>query len=134
MTALPTLGAVLTATLCLLVACGGTPGGDAGDSEAATSSPLGTASSSSSPTTGVEPEDLVLPPSGGDVVLSGTVEAGVEPGCLLLQASGVLHLLVGVTEGLGPGVRVTVQGRPDPGLTTTCQEGTPFVVTSSSPA
>ena len=58
----------------------------------------------------------------------------MEPGCLLLQASGVLYQLVGAVQGLAPGQRVTVHGSSDPTLLTTCQQGTPFVVTRSAPA
>ena len=80
--------------------------------------------------TGTVPTDEV--PTG--TVLTGTVEAGVEQGCLLLPASGGLHLLVGATSGLAPGQRVTVRGRTDETLLTTCQQGTPFVVSSAAPA
>jgi hypothetical protein len=129
MTAPPTLGVVLAAMLWLLAACGG----EAGD-ERASGTADAPAPTSPSPATSAPREDLVLPPSGGDSVLTGIVEAGVEPGCLLLEASGVVHLLVGAAQDLVPGARVTVRGRPDPTLVTTCQQGTPFVVTTSSAA
>ena len=117
-----------TAALLLLSACGS-------DASSGGGGAAGSASSSATPPpSAAAPEDLVVGPSGRATVLTGTVEAGVEAGCLLLQASGVLHRLVGATQGLAPGQRVTVQGRPDPALLTTCQQGTPFVVTSSAPA
>lgn len=138
----PTPIVLLAATvLCLLSACAGdaSPGsGDAGAPRPATPGPA-TADPSAPPTaapssSAAPPEDLVVPPSGRGSVLTGSVEAGVEPGCLLLRASGDLHQLVGAVQGLAPGQRVTVQGRSDPTVTTTCQQGTPFVVTSSRPA
>ncbi|MGC9668123.1 hypothetical protein ACNTMW_16400 [Planosporangium sp. 12N6] len=63
--------------------------------------------------------------------LTGTVTAGVEPNCLLL--SGYL-LVGGPREQLRDGARVTVTGRVQAGLMTTCQQGTPFVVESVQPA
>ena len=63
--------------------------------------------------------------------LTGTVSAGVEHGCLLLDG----HLLVGGDRGvIRAGARVTVTGRVVPDLVTTCQQGVPFVVTSARPA
>lgn len=131
MSTLPAPGVLLTVTaaLLLLSACGGTSSGD-GRASASPTSPATPAPSSGT----AAPEDLVVGPSGRVTVLTGTVEAGVEAGCLLLTASGVLHQLVGATQRLAPGQRVTVQGRPDPALLTTCQQGTPFVVSSSAPA
>ena len=122
----PASGVLLTAVLCLVSACADapSPGGEPAGSPTTTSAPTGVPS----------PEDLVVPGSGRSTVLTGTVAAGVERGCLVLEASGVVHQLVGATQGLAPGQRVTVQGGPDPGLLTTCQQGTPFVVTTSSPA
>ena len=128
-----------TAVLCLLSACGGGTSPSSGSASAPPTSPPPASPPSSlpppaSPSPSTLPEDLVVPPAGRETVLTGTVEAGVEPGCLLLQASGVLHQLVGAVQGLAPGQRATVRGRPDPGLLTTCQQGTPFVVASSAPA
>ena len=139
---------LLTATtvLCLLSACGGgtSPSGESASAPPSSPPPAGPApasappasppASSPAPPPSALPEDLVVPPAGRETVLTGTVEAGVEPGCLLLQASGVVHQLVGAVQGLAPGQRATVRGRPDPGLLTTCQQGTPFVVASSAPA
>jgi hypothetical protein len=63
--------------------------------------------------------------------LTGTVTAGVEHGCLLLDG----YLLVGGDRAIiRAGARVTVTGRVVPGLITTCQQGTPMVVTSAQPA
>ena len=68
------------------------------------------------------------PPPAGDTTLTGTVQAGVEPNCLLLDGN---LLIGGPRDLLKPGARVTVTGRPQPGMMTTCQQGTPFVVESA---
>ncbi|WBB72804.1 hypothetical protein O7602_24370 [Micromonospora sp. WMMD1128] len=68
------------------------------------------------------------PPGVGGTTLNGTIRAGVEPNCLLLDD----HLLVGGPRDLlKPGAKVQVTGRPEPGMVTTCQQGTPFVVESA---
>jgi hypothetical protein len=73
-------------------------------------------------------------PSAGAETLTGTVEAGVEPGCLLLKGSGKDHLLLFGEQSLKaqakPGSSVTVTGTAKPGQLTTCQQGIPFIVTS----
>jgi len=65
------------------------------------------------------------------MTLTGTVTAGVEPNCLLLDN----YLLVGgPRDVIRPGARISVVGRPEPDLMTTCQQGTPFRVESARPA
>ncbi|WP_329104344.1 hypothetical protein OG792_29435 [Micromonospora sp. NBC_01699] len=71
------------------------------------------------------------PASAGALTLTGVIVAGVEPNCLLLD--GYL-LLSGPRDQLRGGARVTVTGRVQPGMMTTCQQGTPFVVESVKPA
>ena len=71
------------------------------------------------------------PPSPGPQTLTGVVTAGVEPGCVLLD----IYLLVGGPRDLfTSGARVTVTGRVEPGLMSTCQQGTPFLVDSAKRA
>jgi hypothetical protein len=65
-------------------------------------------------------------PSEGELVVSGTVTAGVEYGCLMLDD---YQLVGGPRELFPPGTRVRVTGRPEPRMMTTAQQGTPFVVT-----
>lgn len=66
----------------------------------------------------------------GATTLTGTVQGGVEPNCVLLDG----YLLVGgPRDVLTPGARVEVTGRAEPGMMTTCQQGTPFVVTAARP-
>jgi Protein of unknown function (DUF5818) len=71
-----------------------------------------------------------------EVTVTGTVRAGVEPGCLLLedQAGGRFLLVGGERARLTPGRRVAVSGRVDRGLLSTCQQGEPLVVASIAPA
>ncbi|BCJ66423.1 hypothetical protein GCM10009779_55380 [Polymorphospora rubra] len=66
----------------------------------------------------------------GLMTLTGTVTAGVEPGCFLLDG----YLLVGGTPTVRAGARVTVTGRVQADMMTTCQQGTPFVVETVEPA
>ena len=65
-----------------------------------------------------------------DQELTGIIGAGVEPGCLML---GRYQLIGGPRDLLKPGVRVRVNGRAEPTMITTAQQGTPFVVTSAEP-
>jgi hypothetical protein len=79
---------------------------------------------------------LSASPSAGAETLSGTVAAGVEPGCLLLQGDGRPHLLVFTETALKSeakvGASVTVVGTAKPAQMTTCQQGIPFLVSSIS--
>ncbi len=75
------------------------------------------------------------PPSPvGEVTVTGTVEAGVERGCIVLRGGPTLYQLVGQDPLIVVGATVTVRGRPDPGLMTTCQQGTPLHVIEVTPA
>jgi hypothetical protein len=64
--------------------------------------------------------------------VTGTVSAGVEKGCLMFSPEddqpGGAWLLVGHTEGLEDGQRVTLRGARLDVASTTCQQGTPFRV------
>jgi hypothetical protein len=63
--------------------------------------------------------------------LTGTVTAGVEANCLLIDD----YLLIGGDPAVvREGARVTVHGRVDRDLLTTCQQGIPFVVSSATAA
>jgi hypothetical protein len=70
----------------------------------------------------------------GTQTLTGTVAAGVEPGCLLLNGSSGSHLLIikddKVRTAAAVGSSVTVVGKAQPDMMTTCQQGTPFLVSS----
>jgi Protein of unknown function (DUF5818) len=108
----------------LLVACA-QPGG--GAAQGATTVPT---------TTPDDPPATGPAPPSGKVTLVGTVTAGVEPNCLLLDAeNGGRYLLIGGERAeLRPGRRVAVTGRVDRGLLSTCQQGEPLVVASVEPA
>ncbi|MFC0004586.1 hypothetical protein [Micromonospora siamensis] len=78
-----------------------------------------------------KPGGPTLPPGPGGQTLTGTIDSGVEPNCLLLDG----YLLVGgPRDVLKPGAKVTVTGQPQPDMMTTCQQGTPFVVEAARPA
>jgi len=72
----------------------------------------------------------VKPSAGATTTLTGTIAAGVEPNCLLLDD----HLLIindpAQRTAAKPGATVTVTGRVEQGMMTTCQQGTPFIVTT----
>ena len=107
---------------CGLVACGGADR-DGGATNVPTTVPD-------------DPPVAGSPPPTGEVTLVGTVMAGVEPNCLLLDADrGDPYLLVGGERArLRPGARVAVTGRVERDLLSTCQQGEPLVVASIEPA
>jgi hypothetical protein len=84
------------------------------------------------PTPSTEPGST----GGSQVTATGTVQAGVEPGCLLLHADqGTVYLLVGGDRRqLRAGGRIQVTGRVVPDLLSTCQQGEPLRVGSVGPA
>ena len=67
--------------------------------------------------------------SGRPVTVDGIVEEGVEPGCKVLTAGSTSYLLLGGGTDVPTGVPVRVQGVLDPGVLSTCQQGTPLRVT-----
>ncbi len=73
-----------------------------------------------------------LQPTGlsGEITVTGVVKEGVEERCKLLEG----YLLVGSPTPVSVGQRVTVTGRVDRSIITTCQQGTPLVVSSVTPA
>lgn len=84
-------------------------------------------------------EDLPLttppPPAGRGKFLTirGTIQPGVESGCLILSTPEGTFLLVGPrTANLKAGMTVELSGAPDETIATACQQGTPFVVTQVS--
>lgn len=78
-----------------------------------------------------EPPAKAGPTPSGPMTLTGTVTAGVEPNCLLLNG----YLLVdGPRDVVTAGARISVTGRPEPDLMSTCQQGIPFRVASARAA
>lgn len=73
-------------------------------------------------------------PNPGATTITGTVTAGVEPNCLLVNDAAGSHLLVfddpAMRADAAVGSKVKISGRSEPGMMSTCQQGVPFVVTS----
>jgi surface antigen len=92
---------------------------------------LPSVSASAEPTT--EPSGA-KPTASGAETISGTVIAGVEPNCLVLQDAKGSHLLVFDDKALRAeapvGAKVTLTGTSKPAMMSTCQQGVPFIVTS----
>ncbi|TDC53495.1 hypothetical protein E1258_24465 [Micromonospora sp. KC207] len=128
-------------TCAALSACGGQGAGDATPGPSPSGGSAVTDASSTDPVdpTVPAPSSSVppsrpsagrpsIPPGVGATTLTGTVEAGVEPGCRLLDG---YQLIGGPTDVLAAGAKVTVTGRAQPDMLTTCQQGIPFVVESA---
>ena len=63
------------------------------------------------------------------VTVDGIIEEGVEPGCKVLTAGNTMYLILGGKD-VPIGVPVRVEGVLQPGVLSTCQQGTPLRVTS----
>ena len=63
------------------------------------------------------------------VTVDGIIEAGVEPGCKVLTSGTATYLILGGND-VPMGVPVRVEGTIQPGVLSTCQQGTPLRVTS----
>jgi hypothetical protein len=63
------------------------------------------------------------------VTIDGVIEAGVEPGCRVLTAGNTSYLILG-GDDVPMGVPVRVEGTLQPGVLSTCQQGTPLRVTN----
>jgi len=112
----------------LLGACADQDGGNGGGAGAATTTP--TTDPGTAPTT------TPPPAAGSAITATGTVVAGVEPGCTVLHTDqGQNYLLVGGDPGkLREGARVQVRGRLLRDLLSTCQQGLPLQVASVAAA
>ncbi|MDN3240146.1 hypothetical protein [Glycomyces tritici] len=137
----PLVGVLMVA---VLAACGSGGGGSDGE----TSTPVISAEPTSAPEPTEEspvPEETTpyLDPSLGDsskpgssMTISGTIEAGVESGCLVLEHEGTVYGIFGNFDSsvVYAGATVTLQGKVDDGMMSTCQQGTPFVVEDAQPS
>lgn len=130
-------GAVALVVIVLMSGCTGDDGADGATAPASTP-PMPSASvppsGSMPPSRSITEVEPPAPDRTGlpeVVTVTGTVQAGAESGCLLLDG---LLLIGGSPEVLQPGNRVTVTGRPDPTLVTFCQQGIPLVVTTAEDA
>ncbi len=73
-------------------------------------------------------------PSAASETISGTVSAGVEPHCLILQDDKGSHVLFfddpSLRDSAPAGAKVTLVGQSKPTMMTTCQQGVAFIVTA----
>jgi hypothetical protein len=132
------LPALLLATAAVLLAgCGnvqqpGSGGSDGGTRTSAPSTIPGVPPKAvpSSGGGGVHPGPTGIPiGTGKPVTVDGTIEAGVEPGCRVLTAGSTRYLVLGADDA-PMGVPVRVEGVLQPGVLSTCQQGTPLRATS----
>lgn len=133
------LAAVL---LCLMIAsCGQVPPAQVPGSSTPTSDSVTTATTTPSIPAPLPPSSAPVPPTlptpsraldPSVKTVRGTVSAGVESGCTILTAPGEQYLLLGADPAIAvAGAVVEVSGKADPGAMTTCQQGTPFHVSST---
>jgi hypothetical protein len=112
----------------------------AGESTTPTSPGGDVSSSASSPS----PGPPSLRPTGGvsanagEVIVTGELEEGVEAGCVVLRTSDKVYQLIGQGDRSqmqgSHSSKVIVRGKPEPGMMTTCQQGTPLRVIEMRPA
>lgn len=113
------------ALLLAVLAAGCATSGSGSGSGAPTSDPP---TSTPAPTL---PHPVPTPPPEptGPLTLSGVVERGVEPGCLVLRSNGKSYTLLGSTgsspaTGVPLAVPVRVTGSVATGMASYCQQGT----------
>lgn len=117
--------ALSAAALALLLSACGDPNSPANNDP--TTAPAPSSAAPTAPaTTSPIPPPATPTVSGKQVVVEGTVEAGVEPGCKVLNTGTGQYLLLG---DVPVGVEVKVTGVVTAGVSTTCQQGTPLRVT-----
>lgn len=99
----------------------GPSGGGPGGSRSPTGPPAGTPTASTGPTYGQQ-------------TLSGQVQTGVEPGCLVLRdATGTYQLLGGDPTVVYPGAWIIATGHVVTGVMSYCMQGRPFQVVAAQP-
>ncbi|MGC9670511.1 hypothetical protein ACNTMW_28700 [Planosporangium sp. 12N6] len=115
----------------------GTPGTAAsGESSGSVSAP-GSVPPTATPSTGPSgaPSAGAGPSAGAELTLSGQVEAGVEPGCLLLRSGGQSYLLIGGDRTVvKAGNNLVVRGHIADDVMSHCMQGRPFWVDEARPA
>ncbi len=113
---------------------GGLAGCGSADDSSSSASPTSSPRIPTHDPSSASPSGPSLPkPTGPVQTRQGKIEAGVEPGCVLLKATDKkVYLLVGGNSKiLTPGAPVVVKGYPQPDLMSTCQQGEPFQVTEA---
>ncbi|GAB3221424.1 hypothetical protein GCM10027447_06930 [Glycomyces halotolerans] len=70
------------------------------------------------------------PGSTSEMTITGTVESGVESGCLILDYKGTVYGIFGDYDKsvVYAGAEVELHGHLEPDMMSFCQQGTPFVV------
>ncbi len=126
---------VLAAVAAFAAGCANSPisssssGAAPGSASGAPSTPVPEASGAPSSDTSGAPGPGA---SGTSTKLTGTIEEGVEPSCLVLRGTGRDHSLYfadpQVRKQAKIGDTVTVVGQARPTQITTCQQGIPFLV------
>jgi len=118
-----------TLPLLVVLALAGCANGTADDSAGA---PAAATPSSVAPSSAVPTEEsaAATPADTSNKTISGTITAGVEPGCLLLDDHLLLIKDAALESVAKVGASVTATGHAEPGMMTTCQQGTPFVVST----
>jgi hypothetical protein len=129
--ALPAL--VVAGAAMMLAACGNaTEQSGSGSTGQPTPAASSSAPATSAPTGGgtFKPGPTGIPVgSPRAVTIDGVIEAGVEPNCKVLTAGNTKYLILG-GDDVPMGVPVRVEGTLQPGVLSTCQQGTPLRVTS----
>lgn len=69
----------------------------------------------------------------GELTVRGTVKAGIEAGCLVLESEGEQYLLIDGDPPPRPGSVVEVTGRVDRDVISICQQGIPLRVSRIQP-
>ena len=88
------------------------------------------APSSAPASSAVPTEEPSAPVETGPRTISGTITAGVEPNCLMLDDNLLIIEDDKLRSAAREGASVTVTGRSQAGMMTTCMQGEPFVVSS----
>jgi predicted small secreted protein len=121
---------LLVASALLLSACA-EPNGEQGAASGGSTTTAAPATTAPPPSSTAEmPRDRIK------VLATGTVQQGVEPGCLILDTGkGQRYVLLSKdTSKLKPGAKVAVTGVRATGQLGYCQQGTPLEVQSVRPA
>jgi hypothetical protein len=123
------ISGLLLALALLLGACAD-PDSEQGAASGGATTTAAPATSAPVPPTSDQPRDQVK------VQATGTVQQGVEPGCLLLDTGkGQTYLLLSKDRSkLKPGAKVQVTGVRAASQFSTCQQGQPLEVQSVEPA
>lgn len=76
------------------------------------------------------------PDSNAAMTITGTIEPGVESGCLVMTYDGAVYGIFGQFDRavVHTGAEVTLRGYLDHGMVSFCQQGIPFVVEEAEPA